>query len=85
MEGIDGDGRPRAVGEALWVPDYDGLAPCGGSAWSVYSQEGDLVGRVTASELDITVLAADDDVAAVLRTDELGVQTVELRRIIERP
>ena len=94
MDGVDRDdlprfypfyGRPRAVGGALWVPDYDGLAPGGGSAWSVYSQEGDLVGRVTASELDIIVLAADDDIAAVLTWDELGVQTVELRRITERP
>ena len=56
MDGIDRDdlprfypfyGRPRAAGGALWVPDYRGLAPGGGSAWSVYSQEGDLVGRVT--------------------------------------
>ena len=93
MDGIDRDalprfypyyGRPRAVGGALWVPDYKGLAPGGGSAWSVYSQEGDLVRRVTASELDIIVLAADDDIAAVLTWDELGVQTVELRRMIER-
>ena len=73
-----------AVGGALWVPDYKGLAHGGGSAWSVYSQEGDLVRRVTASELDIIVLAADDDIAAVLTWDELGVQTVQLRRIIER-
>ena len=41
--------------------------------------------RVTASELDIIVLAADDDNAVVLTWDELGVQTVELRRITERP
>ena len=93
MEGIDDDdlprfypfyGRPRVAGGALWVRDYPGMAPGVGSAWTVYSTEGDLVGRVTSSEVDITVLAADDDVVAVLVTDELGVETVELRRIIER-
>lgn len=94
LDGIDRDdlprfypfyGRTQAVGDALWVPHYRGLVPDRGSAWSVYSQEGDLVGRVTSSEVDITVLAADDDVVAVLVTDELGVETVELRGIIERP
>lgn len=94
LEGIDDDdlprfypfyGRPRVAGGALWVPDYPGLAPGGGSAWTVYSAEGDLVRRVTASEIDMTVLDADDDVVAVLLTDELGVETVELRRIIEGP
>ena len=92
MEGIDDDdlprfypfyGRPRVAGDALWVPDYPGLAPGGGSAWTVYSGEGDLVGRVTASELNLTVLAADDEVAVVLLTDELGVEAVEVRRILE--
>lgn len=78
-------GRPRAVGGALWVPDYDGLAPDGGSAWTVYSRDGDLIGRVAASELDIIVLAADDNTAAVLTRDAFDVQTVELRRLIERP
>ena len=91
LDGIDRDdlpryypfyGRTRAVGDALWVPHHRGLVPDGGSAWSVYSQEGDLVGRVTASER-LRVLAVDGDVAAVLCVDELGVQTVELRRIVE--
>ena len=67
------------------MPDYRGLAPGGGSAWTVYSGEGDLVGRVTAPEIRIWVLAANDDVVAVLIVDELGVQTVQLRRLIERP
>ena len=75
-------GRIRAVGDALWVPHYGGLVPGRGSAWSVYSQDGDLVGRVTASER-LWVLAVDGDIAAVLCVDELGVQTVELRRIVE--
>ena len=77
-------GRPRAAASALWVPDYEGFAPGGGSAWTVYSQEGELAGRVTASEIDIIVLAAHDGIAAVLTWDELGVQTVELRRILEQ-
>ena len=49
MEGIDSDdlprfylfyGRPQVAGGALWVPDYRGLAPGGGSAWTVYSRRG---------------------------------------------
>ena len=93
LEGIDRDdlprfypfyGRARAVGDALWVPHYRGLVPDGGSAWSVYSQDGELVARVTASER-LSVLAVDDDIVAVLRLDEFGVQTVELRRIAGWP
>ena len=92
LDGIDRDemprfypfyGRMRAVGEALWVPHYRDMVPGGGRTWSVYSEEGDLVGRVTASEADMWVLAVDGDIAAVLLLDELGVQTVELRRIVE--
>ena len=91
LDGIDRDdmprfypfyGRTRAVGDALWAPHYGGLVPGGGSAWSVYSQEGDLVGRVTASER-LGVLAVDGDTVAVLCVDELGVQTVQLRRMVE--
>lgn len=91
LDGIDRDdlprfypfyGRSRAVGDALWVPHYGGLVPDGGSTWSVYSQEGELVGRVSASER-LRVLAVDGNTVAVLRLDELGVQTVELRRIVE--
>ena len=91
LDGIDRDdlpryypfyGRTRAVGDALWVPHYGGLVPGGGSAWSVYSQEGDLVGRVTASER-LWVLAVNGSLVAVLCVDELGVQTVELRRMVK--
>ena len=94
LEGIDRDdlprfypfyGRPQAAGGMLWAPDYKGHVPGGGSAWTVYSEEGDLVGRVTSSEVDIRVLAVDDDIAVVLVWDELGVQTVELRRIVGWP
>ena len=77
--------RPRSVGGMLWVPDYDGFAPGGGTAWTVYSQEGDIVGRVQVPEPNIIVMAVHDDIAAVLVIDELGVQTVELRRIVGLP
>ena len=92
LDGVDRDdlpryypfyGRTQAVGESLWVPHYRGLVPDGGSAWSVYSPEGDHVGRVIASER-LRVLAVDRNVVAVLRVDELDVQTVELRRIVRR-
>ena len=77
--------RPRSAGGMLWVPDYDGFAPGGGTAWTVYSQQGDIVGRVSVPEPRIIVMAVDDDIAAVLIIDELGVQTVELRRIVGLP
>ena len=77
--------RPRSAGGMLWVPDYDGFAPGGGSAWTVYSGRGDIIGRVSAPKPDIVVMAVDDDIAAVLIIDELGVQTVELRRIVGLP
>ena len=79
LEGIDRDdlprfypfhGRPQAAGGMLWVPDYKGHVPDGESAWTVYSEEGDLVGRVTSSEVDIRVLAVDDDIAVVCGLDE---------------
>ena len=77
--------RPRSGGGMLWVPDYDGFAPGGGTAWTVYSQQGDIIGRVSVPEPRIIVMAVDDDIAAVLIIDELGVQTVELRRIVGLP
>ena len=77
--------RPRSAGGMLWVPDYEGLDPGGGSAWTVYSGRGGIIGWVSAPEPDIVVMAADDDIAAVLIIDELGVQTVELRRVVGLP
>lgn len=72
----------HAVAGTLWVLHHE--RPQGvGYRWTVFSREGDLVGSVTASE-PLWVLAVDSDVAAVGRRDELGVETVELRRIIER-
>ena len=53
-------------------------------SWTVLSTEGAIVGRVRSSGR-LTVLAVDDDTAAVLRVDDLGVETVELRRIVGWP
>lgn len=75
---MGGPGRPEGCCGCPNTRDVPG----GGSAWTVYSEEGDLVGRVTSSEVDIRVLAVDDDIAVVLVWDELGVQTVQLRRIV---
>ena len=44
-----------------------------------------MIGRVSAPEPDIIVMAVDDDIAAVLIIDELGVQTVEPRRVVGLP
>ncbi len=94
LEGIDRDAmprfypfykRPRSAGGMLWVPDHEASVPGGGTAWTVYSHEGDIIGRVSVPEPRLIVMAADDDTAAVLIIDELGVQTVELRRIVGLP
>ena len=77
--------RPRSAGGMLWVPDYDGFAPGGGTAWTVYSQRGEIIGRVSVPEPRIIVMAVNDDIAVVLIIDALGVQTVELRRIVGLP
>ena len=73
----------RNVAGALWVLDY---VPADSDvfSWTVLSTEGAIVGRVRSSDR-LTVLAVDDDTAAVLRVDDLGVETVELRRIVGWP
>ena len=55
--------------------------PASRRSWTVYSGRGDIIGRVSAPEPDIVVMVVDYDIAAVLIIDELGVQTVELRRV----
>ncbi len=94
LEGIDRDAMPRfypfyarpwSAGGMLWVPDYDGFVPGGGTAWTVYSEQGDIIGRVSVPESTIFVMAVDGDTAAVMIIDELGVQRVELRRIVGLP
>ena len=73
----------RNVAGALWVLNY-GPADSDALSWTVLSTEGAIVGRVRSSDR-LTVLAVDDDTAAVLRVDDLGVETVELRRIVGWP
>ncbi len=71
----------KVQGGALWILRYVNPYQDHSGEWSVYSFDGDLVGRVTASER-LVVLAVDGDTAAVLVRDELGVETVELRRLV---
>ncbi len=90
LDGIDSDDLPRfypfysngsVEGGAFWVLNYVNPERDYRMEWSVYSYEGDLLGRVTALER-LTLLAVDGDLAVVLKRDELGVETVELRRIV---
>ncbi len=73
----------RELNSLFWVMHYHDPRTAG-SSWTLYSRDGDRVGRVTASER-LVVLAADDDIVAVQRVDELGVETVELRRLVGWP
>ena len=91
LDDIDSDDLPRfypfysgstAVGGALWVRHHGDLERDGLREWSVYSHDGDLVGRVRSAEA-LRILAVDGEVTVVVRTDEMDVETVELRRIVE--
>ena len=91
IDDIDSDDLPlfypfysgsAAVGGALWVRHYGDLERDGRLEWSVYSHEGDPIGRVTSAEA-LRVLAVDGDLAVMVRRDEMNVETVELRRIVE--
>lgn len=64
----------------IWVRQYDYLRSPG-ERWTLYSKEGERVGEVASSE-NLLVFAADGDVVAVLRRNELGVEMVELRRLV---
>ena len=68
----------RYVADALWVLDY--TEPSDVYSWTVFAPDGSEVGRVRSSER-LLVLDMDGDIAAVLRVDEMGVESVELRRI----
>ena len=72
----------HAVAGTLWVLHHERPQDVG-YRWTVFSHEGEMVGSVTASE-PLWVLAVDADIAVVARRDELGVETVELRRIVDR-
>ena len=91
FDGIDSDDFPQfypfysgagVVGGDFWVRDYVDLERDRQVAWSVYSLEGALLRRVTASER-LSLLAVDGDIAVVLVFDDLNVETVELRRIVD--
>lgn len=69
----------RYVAGALWVLNYPVQTDV--YSWTVFAPEGGAVGRVRTSER-LVVLDLDGDIAAVLRVDELGVESVELRRIV---
>ena len=63
-----------SVGD-LWVLNGDELP-----GWTVFTEDGSVRGHVRALEV-LDVLDADDEIAVVLRWDELDVETVEVRRI----
>lgn len=69
------------VGDAFWVLDYLDPERDVRVEWSVYSQEGEPLGRVTAEER-LRILAVDGDVAVVVHYDGWNVETVQLRRIV---
>ena len=70
------------VGGAFWVLDYVDRERGQRMEWSVYSYEGEPLGRVTAEER-LRILAVDGDLAVVVRYGGWDVETVELRRIVK--
>ena len=50
--------------------------------WTVYSHEGERLGRVTTEER-LSILAVDGDVVVVLHAGGWDVETVQLRRIVK--
>ena len=65
---------------AIWVLDYGGVRDST-PTWTVYSPEGTQVMRVRSPD-EVSVLAVDGDIAAVLAWNEFDVQTIEVRRIL---
>ena len=70
------------MGDALWVLDYLDTARATRMDWTVYSHEGERLGRVTTEER-LSILAVDGDVAVVLHAGGWDVETVQLRRIVK--
>ena len=70
----------RELNGLIWVQEYR-WRESPGERWTLYSKEGEWVGEVTSSE-NLVVAAADGDVVAILRRDELDVELVELRRLV---
>ena len=91
LDDIDRDDLPQfypyysrgsaVVGDAFWVLDYLDRERDHRMEWSVYSQEGEPLGRVTAEER-LRILAVDGDVAVVVHYGGWDVETVQLRRIV---
>ena len=67
---------------ALWVLDYLDTERDQRMEWTVYSHEGERLGRVTTEER-LSIRAVDGDVAVVMHVDGWGVETVQLRRIVK--
>ena len=73
----------RATGAGgVWVLDYGGIRDST-PTWSVYSPDGTQVMRVRSPD-EVSVLAVDGDIAAVLAWNEFDVQTVQVRRILRQ-
>ena len=70
----------RELNGLIWVQQYHYWGSPG-ERWTLYSKQGERVGEVTSSE-NLWVVAADGDVVAILRRNELDVETVELRRLV---
>ena len=69
------------VDGTIWVLDYLDTVRDQRMDWTVYSQEGELLGRVTTAER-LSIRAVDGDVAVVVHHGGWGVETVQLRRIV---
>ena len=70
----------REFNGLIWVQQYHYWGSPG-ERWTLYSKQGERVGEVASSE-NLWVVAADGDVVAILRRNELDVETVELRRLV---
>lgn len=88
LDGAEGWERPefyphhsyiRELNGLIWVRQYHWWESPG-ERWTLYSKEGERVGEVASPE-NLFVAAADGDVVAILRRNELEVELVELRRL----
>ncbi len=76
-------GKSTVVDGAFWVLDYlDTERDDARMAWTVYSHEGELLGRVSTEE-KLSVRAVDGDVAVVVHHGGWNVETVQLRRLVK--
>ncbi|MXW18838.1 MAG: hypothetical protein F4139_04120 [Gemmatimonadetes bacterium] len=89
LDGAEGWERPEfypyhggisELNGLIWVRQYHWWESPG-ERWALYSTDGERVGEVESSE-NLFVAAADDDVVAILRYNELDVEIVELRRLV---